>query len=113
MATSIYRPFFVKLCSLREVDVDQAMLKVIETDSGKSWVSLLVVGMIGIIVLSGSACVGVSEIPWDGLRHSYAFYIRFRMNISEGPPMHDSSTMAANLSVAVIGKPTWPLISEI
>ena len=27
--------------------------------------------------------------------------------------MHDSSTIAANLSVAVVGKPTWPLISDI
>jgi hypothetical protein len=71
MATSIYRPFFVKLCSLREVDVDQAMLEVIATDSGKSWVSLLVVGTIGIIVLSGVPASVVSEIPWDGLRHSY------------------------------------------
>jgi hypothetical protein len=62
----------------------------------------------------GRACVGSlqNSVGWVA-SFLYAFYIRIRMNISEGPPMHDSSTIAANLSVAVVGKPTWPLISDI
>ncbi len=88
------------------------MLEVIATDSGKSLVSLLVV-RIGSSCTQALPATVVFEIPWDGLHHSYAFYVRIRMNISERHPMHDSSTISANLSDTVVGKPVWPLINDI
>jgi hypothetical protein len=76
-----------------------------------------------VIVRSGIAPASVVfEIPWDGLSNSYVFYVCIPdQNISEGPsmqlrfhlPIPDSSTIAANLSEAVIGNPTWPLINDI
>jgi hypothetical protein len=94
------------------VDAAQAMLEVIATDLGKSLVSLLVVGTIG-SSCAQAACDGSLRNSVGWVASLLCFLRPIRMNVSEGYPMHDSSTIAANLSDAVVGKPAWPLINDI